>query len=101
MNHTHWRPPQGPPARRQAGSGTLALTGENTFNGLTTIAAGTLQIGADGTTGSLAGDVLNSGELVFSRSDDVTFGGSMTGTGGLTKPRSSAGAVFSDAPAEI
>ena len=69
----------------KAGSGTLALTGENTFTGLTTIAAGTLQIGTDGTSGSLTGDVLNSGELVFSRSDDVTFGGSMTGTGGLTK----------------
>ena len=47
------------------GTGALTLTGANTYTGGTTIAAGaTLQIG-DGTTGSIAGGVVDNGALVF------------------------------------
>lgn len=65
------------------GLGTLTLTGANTYGGGTTIAAGTLQLGNGGTSGSILGDVANSGVLAFNRSDAVTFGGTIAGTGGV------------------
>jgi autotransporter-associated beta strand protein len=46
------------------GNGTLTFTGANTYTGGTTISAGTLQIGNGGTTGSIAGDILNNSTLV-------------------------------------
>ncbi|WP_395346358.1 autotransporter-associated beta strand repeat-containing protein [Variovorax sp. UC122_21] len=54
--------------------------------GTTTIASGTrLQIGAGGTAGSISGDVVANGELAFDRSDTVSFGGSIGGSGSLTQ----------------
>jgi len=49
----------------------------------TTINLGTLQIGNGGTTGSIIGDVIDNGSLVFNRSDDVTFNGIVSGSGSL------------------
>lgn len=69
----------------QAGTGTLALTGENTFTGGTTISAGTLQLGNGGTTGSIVGDVTDNAALVFDRSDALTYAGVISGTGSLTQ----------------
>nr|WP_180882931.1 autotransporter domain-containing protein [Mesorhizobium loti] len=63
--------------------GTLILTGANTYTGGTTIAAGTLQIGNGGTTGSIVGDVLNNGALAFDRSDATSFGGLISGSGAV------------------
>ena len=37
------------------------LTGNSNYTGGTTISAGTLQLGAGGTTGSIVGDVANNG----------------------------------------
>lgn len=52
----------------QAGTGTTVLAARNTYSGTTTIAAGTLQMGNGGGTGSLGtGDVVNRGTLVFNR----------------------------------
>ncbi|MBL8381903.1 MAG: autotransporter-associated beta strand repeat-containing protein, partial [Burkholderiales bacterium] len=67
-------------------TGTVILTGANTYTGNTTISAGTLQVGNGGTSGSLnTGFVSNSGILVFNRSDDLTFSAITTGPGALTK----------------
>lgn len=73
----------GPGSLTKDGLGTLTLTGANTYGGGTTIAAGTLQLGNGGTTGSIQGNVANSGILAFNRSDVVTFGGTIAGTGGV------------------
>ncbi|MEJ1972875.1 MAG: autotransporter-associated beta strand repeat-containing protein [Lacunisphaera sp.] len=64
-------------------AGTLTLTANNTYTGGTTIAAGTLQLGNGGGTGSVVGDIIDNGALVFNRSDTVTFGNVVSGTGSL------------------
>ena len=69
----------------KSGSGTLEIVNENTYSGGTTINGGTLQLGTGGITGSIAGNVTNNGALAFNRSDAVTFGGAISGTGNLTK----------------
>jgi autotransporter-associated beta strand protein len=70
---------------RQIGGGTVILTATNSYTGGTVIAAGTLQIGNGGTTGAITGDVADTGILAFDRSDAVTFGGLVSGTGGLSQ----------------
>ncbi|OCW55882.1 hypothetical protein AWJ14_11630 [Hoeflea olei] len=69
----------------KSGAGTLTLTGANTYAGGTMVLAGTLEIGDGGTSGSLAGDIVNDAALVFNRSDALTYAGNMSGTGSLTK----------------
>ena len=69
----------------KAGGGTLVLAADNTYQGGTTISAGTLQLGNGGTSGSVAGNVADNGTLVFNRSDVFTFGGTVSGTGGITQ----------------
>jgi len=69
----------------QAGIGQLTLTGENTYAGGTVISAGLLQIGNGGTTGSITGDITDDGELIFNRSDDITYSSVISGAGSVTK----------------
>lgn len=69
----------------QAGKGTLTLSGTNTYAGGTTISNGTLQIGNGATAGSIIGDVMDNGSLVFNRSDNMTFNGRIGGYGSLVK----------------
>ena len=66
-------------------AGTTILTADSTYAGGTTISAGTLQLGNGGTSGSIVGNVVDNGTLVFSRSDVVTFPGVVSGTGLLTQ----------------
>lgn len=69
------------------GSGTLTLTGNNNISGVTTISAGTLQIGDGGTTGIIGGTagITNNGTIAFNRSDSISFANVISGTGNLTK----------------
>ncbi|MBD9415562.1 autotransporter domain-containing protein [Pseudomonas sp. PDM16] len=65
----------------KAGSGTLTLTGANTY-GNTTISAGTLTASVS-SLGS--GGVLNNASLVFHQTTDASFGNTISGSGRLTK----------------
>ncbi len=69
------------------GSGSLTLTGSNTWSGGTTINAGDLQVGNSGTSGSLAGNVAiaSGSNLGFLRSDNVSFGGVISGAGNVVQ----------------
>ena len=61
-----------------------SITNDGTWNGSITN-SGTLRIGIGGTTGTVSGNVVNSGTLTFNRSDASTFGGTISGTGVVTK----------------
>jgi fibronectin-binding autotransporter adhesin len=65
----------------KAGTGTMILSGDNSYTGGTTISAGTLQLGDGGTSGSIVGNVANNGIFAVNRSDVFTFGGLISGTG--------------------
>ena len=65
------------------GAGTLILTADNTYSGGTTINTGTLQLGNGGSTGSIVGNVANNGTLVFNRSNTLSLGGLISGSGGV------------------
>ncbi len=68
------------------GGGSLTLTADNTFGGALTIGAGTtVNLGAGGATGSLAGPVVNNGALVINRSNDLAYQGVLSGNGLFTK----------------
>ncbi len=71
----------------KTGTGTLTLSGNNAFTGLTTVSGGKLQVGNGGSSGSLTGNVaLNTGtELVFNRTTDHTYAGTISGDGLLRK----------------
>ena len=69
----------------KSGAGTLTLSGPNSYTGGTTISSGTLQIGSGGTTGFVAGNVFNNATLAFNRSNALSFSGTISGTGGLSK----------------
>jgi len=76
----------------QIGTGTTVLTGNNTYGGTTTITAGTLQVGNNGTSGTLGtGAVTDNSNLVINRSDAAlnlstvaANAAGITGTGNFT-----------------
>jgi autotransporter-associated beta strand protein len=80
-------PVAGTAGMTKAGAGTLVLDGSNTLSGGVTVAGGTLQIGAGGTGGTLATDVVvgTGATLAFNRADTSTFSGAVSGLGGLVK----------------
>ncbi|MBZ9767076.1 autotransporter-associated beta strand repeat-containing protein [Mesorhizobium sp. CA6] len=72
-------------ALTKTGAGALILGADNSYAGGTTIASGILMLGTGGTTGSILGDVVDNGTLSFNRSDLYTFGGTISGSGGVTQ----------------
>ncbi|MBZ9775003.1 autotransporter-associated beta strand repeat-containing protein, partial [Mesorhizobium sp. CO1-1-8] len=76
---------EGTGALTAGGPGFLALSGDNTYTGGTTIANGVLQLGSGGTTGSILGDVVDNGNLGFDRSDTYSFDGLISGSGQITQ----------------
>lgn len=69
----------------KSGTSKLILAGNNTYLGSTTISAGTLQFGNDGSAGTLpAGNVINNGTLRFDRTGSVLVPNFISGTGSLT-----------------
>jgi autotransporter-associated beta strand protein len=68
-----------------AGSGTLILTANSSVNGNITINSGaTLQFGNGGAAGGLAGNITDNGALIINRSDAVSTGAVVSGTGSFT-----------------
>ncbi len=83
----------------KAGAGTAILSGDNSLHsGTTTISAGTLQIGAAGSTGTLGtGEVVNNGTLAFNRTGTFTVANLISGTGSLSKSASGVLLLTNDA----
>ena len=69
----------------KTGAGTVTLTAANTPGGGTLISSGALQIGNNGTSGSLSGLITNNAALVFNRSDNITQSTAISGTGTVIK----------------
>jgi outer membrane autotransporter protein len=72
-------------ALNKVGTGTFVLAGDNTYTGGTLIAAGTLQLGDGGTSGSLIGGVINNGELAFDRGNTLIIDGIISGSGSISQ----------------
>src|SRR5262249_9541519 len=70
-----------------ANNAKVRLVSTNTYTGLTRIDSGVLMIGQGnpGEPGSIVSDVLNNGNLDFNRVEDITYGGTISGTGSVTK----------------
>jgi len=80
----------------KAGTGSLSVTGTNTYTGTTTISAGTLNIGNGGATGSIAGDIINNATFRFLRANDYTHGGNISGTGAVFQNETGTVAITGD-----
>ena len=74
-------------ALTKSGTETAVLANDNTYAGLTTISAGTLQLGAGSNAGGVAGNISisSAGTLGINRSDAVTFTSKLSGTGTMIK----------------
>jgi fibronectin-binding autotransporter adhesin len=69
----------------KSGAFTQILAGANAPGGGTYVQAGTLQIGNGGTTGSIAGNIVDNATLTFNRSDATVFPNSISGTGSVVQ----------------
>ncbi|MFC5453241.1 autotransporter-associated beta strand repeat-containing protein [Prosthecobacter fluviatilis] len=68
------------------GTGTWTLTGTNTYTGTTTVNDGTLNVGANGTVGTLgSGNVVNNGQITLMRTNALTLSQTISGSGKLVQ----------------
>ncbi len=72
-------------ALTKAGNGKLTLVANSTYSGGTTVNGGTLQLGNGGPSGNVAGNIVNNGTVAFKRSDDFTYNGVISGSGGFVQ----------------
>ena len=84
-------PITGPGSFQNIGTGSTVFTAANAYQGTTTISTGTVQLGAGGTSGSLAttSTIIDNGTFAVNRTDTVIQGTAFTssplsGTGGVT-----------------
>lgn len=63
--------------------GSEVLSGTNTYTGGTTVTAGTLQIGGGATTGTVIGNITNSGTVAFDYAGSQPFTGVISGAGAV------------------
>ena len=71
----------------KSGLGSAVFAGSSNYSGLTTINAGTLQIGNGSSGASIAGTsgVVDNGSLVFNHGDTIGFSPNISGSGSLTQ----------------
>jgi autotransporter-associated beta strand protein len=65
--------------------GTQIIDSTQTYTGGTTISRGTLQLGNGDAAGMILGNVAVAGTLAFDRTDDISFTGLISGSGGVTQ----------------
>ncbi|MFO1522708.1 MAG: autotransporter-associated beta strand repeat-containing protein [Kiritimatiellia bacterium] len=71
----------------KSGTGTIQVTGDNTFTGALTVSAGTFEVGGAGrlNLGSYSGAITDNGTLSINTSANQTLSGVISGTGALVK----------------
>ena len=69
----------------KAGSGTLTLSGINTYSGTTTISTGALTVSGLLGSGTHSADIINNSTLNYTSSSNQTLSGIISGTGLLTQ----------------
>ena len=75
----------------KSGAGTLMLTGNNTYSGITMVSDGTLQVDSTGLLGggSYAQNIVNNGTFLYNGTNSQTLSGVISGNGALTKNNAS------------